>query len=199
MNALTPIVAVGSYPAAPTRPTAVWSGRPDWTASLVRIWKVGWVAAWFAALLADGLRLAVAAAAGPARALAWAGEERLALVAAVVLLGLLALAALTRRSTRYTIEARSVTLRYGLALPATLVIPFAAIAQVDVRTHRDGTGDVALRLKPGQGVIYPKLWPHARPWRWMRAEPMLRCVPDAGVAAALLCRALAARDRIAAE
>ena len=53
---------------------------------------------------------------------------------------------------------------------------------------------MALRLKPGPRVIYPKLWPHVRPWRLRQAEPMLRCIPDAGVVASLLCRALAARD-----
>ena len=114
-------------------------------------------------------------------------------MALIVLTGLVVMAALTARTTRYSIDARTVTLRYGVALPATLVIPFAAIEHVGVRIHRDGTGDVALRLKPGPSVFYPKLWPHARPWRLRRAEPMLRCVPDAGVSAALLCRALAAQ------
>lgn len=187
MNAVTPIVA--ARPTA-TAPPALWSGRPAWASAAVRIWKLLWVAGYFTLLLADGARLALSARAPPD---AWTGEVKLLAMATVVTAGLMGLAALTVRTTRYTIDARSVTLRYGMALPATLVIPFAAIEHVGVRIHSDGSGDVALRLKPGRAVIYPKLWPHARPWRLRRAEPMLRCVPDAGVAAALLCRALSAQ------
>ncbi len=187
MNAITPIVAASP---AGAHDLQLWAGRPGWAAAARHIWKAPWVAAWFAVLLADGARIALAGPHAPAGA--WSGEGRLLVVAVVATTGLLVMAALTARTTRYAIGARAVTLRYGVALPATLVIPFAAIERVEVRVHADGSGDVALRLRPGRGVIYPKLWPHARPWRILRAEPMLRCVPDAGVAGALLCRALAA-------
>ena len=182
MNALTPIVVARASDA---------SAGPRWSSAALRIWKVWWIAAYFALLLADGARLALTGA--HAHASGWRGEGVLLAVAVVVISGLLATAAMTARTTRYTIDARAVTLRYGMALPATLVIPFAAIEHVGVRIHRDGSGDVALRLKPGPGLIYPKLWPHARPWRLLKAEPMLRCIPDAGVAATLLCRALSAQ------
>ena len=187
MNAITPIVAERR---ADVASAALWTGRPRWTSAALRIWKVRWVAAYFALLLGDGARLAFAGV--PGRGHNWYGEGVLLTIAVVTTFGLLAMAALTARTTRYTIDARGVTLRYGVALPATLVIPFTAIEHVGVRVHRDGSGDVALRLKPGPNVFYPKLWPHARPWRLLRAEPMLRCVPDAGVAATLLCRALSA-------
>lgn len=189
MNAITPIVAARRVQSGPI---ALWTGRPRWTAAARHIWKVRWVAAYFAVLLADGARIAMAGVHAPPHA--WGGEGKLLAASLVVVGGLLGMAALTARTTRYTIDARTVTLRYGMALPATLVIPFAAIEHVGVRVQDDGSGDVALRLKRGQGVVYPKLWPHARPWRFRRAEPMLRCIPDAGSAAALLCRALAAQD-----
>lgn len=189
MNAIAPIVAESR---TETLPVALWTGRPAWRSAAVRIWKVRWVAAYFAVLLADGARIALA---GPRAAPhLWGGEARLAVVAVLVLGGLLAMAALTVRTTRYSVDARALTLKYGVALSAKVVIPFAAIEHVGVRIHGDGTGDVAIGLKPGPGVIYPKLWPHTRPWRLLRAEPMLRCIPDAGVASALLCRALAAQQ-----
>ena len=188
MNALTPIVVARASHAAAG---ALWTGRPRWSSAALRIWKVWWIAAYFALLLADGARLALTGA--HAHASGWRGEGVLLAVAVVVIGGLLATAAMTARTTHYTIDAHAVTLRYGMALPATLVIPFAAIEHVGVRIHRDGSGDLALRLKPGPGLIYPKLWPHARPWRLLKAEPMLRCIPDAGVAATLLCRALSAQ------
>ena len=36
------------------------------------------------------------------------------------------------------------------------------------------------------------LWPHVRPWRTVEPEPMLRCVPDARLAADVLTTALRA-------
>ena len=186
MNAIAPIVAAEL---APDLQRAVWSGRPSWRSSALHVWKMGWVAAYFTLLLADGARLALTAGHGSPSA--WSGELRLLAAAAIVLTGLAVMAALTSRTTRYSIEARTLTMRYGVALPARLVIPFAAIEAVGARVHRDGGGDVALRLRSGQAAAYAKLWPHARPWRWRRAEPMLRCVPDAGLAAAILCRRLA--------
>lgn len=189
MNAITPIVA--AQPAQDVE-TALWTGKPGWHSAAVHVWKVRWAAGYFALLLADGARLALTTphAASLTRLQVWSGELKLLAIAAVTLAGLFTLAALTARTTRYSIEARTVTLRYGLALPARLVIPYAAIAQVDVRIHADGSGDLSLKLKPGKGVAYLKLWPHARPWRWLRPEPMLRGIPDAGPAAALLCRRL---------
>jgi hypothetical protein len=35
-------------------------------------------------------------------------------------------------------------------------------------------------------IAYFHLWPHARPWRLAKPEPMMRCVPDAKQVAALL-------------
>lgn len=188
MNALTP-VALRSAEVLDSAAVA-WTGRPDAWAAAKRIWRLPWIAAWFAVFAADGARLAFAAA-PVAAPRAWSGEGHLLVVGAVTLAGLGVLAVLTARTTCYEIGGRALTLRYGLALPATLVIPFAAIEAVAIRPHRDGADDVALRLKPEARILYLKLWPHARPWRLFRPEPMLRGVRDAGVAAGLLCREVA--------
>lgn len=194
MNAM---VKIAVAPAKPVEPAVLWSGRPAFVSTAIRIWKARIAAVYFALLLADGLRLAMSGASAPADA--WMGEAKLLTMAVFAVGGLLLLAVLTTRTTRYEIGERGVTLRYGIAFPATLTIPFAAIARVSIRIHSDGTGDVALRLKPGPGVIYPKLWPHARPWAFTRAEPMLRCVPEAGVAGAMICRGVAAQTALAAS
>ena len=47
-------------------------------------------------------------------------------------------------------------------------------------------------MTEGDKVAYLLLWPHARPWRLSKPEPMLRAVPDAARVAAILARALAA-------
>jgi hypothetical protein len=89
--------------------------------------------------------------------------------------------------------------RNGIALSATLAIPFGAIEQVGIRVIKDHTGDIALRLNPNQKVPYPKVWPHVRPWSWLRAVPMLRCVPSAGVVGARLTRGMEMHNDIRAQ
>ena len=186
MNAITKI---DPAPDQALDQTVCWEGRPNWRSAAVRIWKVRVVAIYFAALIADGARLALARSSAPPGA--WTGDAKLLAIAAVVLCGLVLLAWLTERTTRYTIDDRRIVMRYGIALPATLEIPFSVIEHVGIRVHRDHTGDIAVRLKRGPGVMYPKLWPHACPWKIVRAEPMLRCIPDAGVVGGRLCRAIA--------
>ena len=44
----------------------------------------------------------------------------------------------------------------------------------------DGAGDIALTLLPGQRIAYMVLWPHARPWRLAKAQPVLARHPRCG-------------------
>ena len=96
-----------------------------------------------------------------------------------------------RRSTVYSITNRRVVISFGIALPVTFNIPFARIEAAGLRAHAGETGDITLQLLAGEKLSYFVLWPHARPWRMARAEPMLRCVPDAASASAILGAALA--------
>jgi hypothetical protein len=171
----------------PARPHVKWTGRPAWRSCAIRIWRAPWVAVYFGLLIADAVRASVMT---PLKS-DLLGDAALLAIAGGVLGLLMLLAWLTVRTTTYVISDRHVEMHFGIGLQAKLVIPFGAIEHVAVRVHRDQTGDIALRLIKGQGVLYPKLWPHARPWRWFRAEPMLRCVPRAGVVGTLLSRAVA--------
>lgn len=112
-------------------------------------------------------------------------------VSAAAVLGLARFfAALIGRTTRYTITNRRVTMRIGVALPVTLNIPFAIIESAALRPLEDGTGDIPLAIGGSGRISFLHLWPHARPWRVSRPEPMLRAVPDARKVAAILARAL---------
>jgi hypothetical protein len=180
--------------ASPIQETVHWQGGPRWRAAAMRIWHVRATAFYFAVLLAEGVHESLPAT--PAGALARQGEIALLLIAlgAVALLTLLAW--LTGRTTTYTITDTHVMMKYGIALRATLLIPFGAIEHVAIRVNPDHTGDLALRLKRDQRVLYPKLWPHVRPWTLIRAEPMLRCVPEAGAVGALLARGVSAHGEL---
>lgn len=92
----------------------------------------------------------------------------------------------------YLLNDTPISVQSVTALPATLSIPLHRVAELSVRVHRAGTGDITLRPKPGSGLVYLKLWPHVRPWRLGAPEPMLRAIPQAGVVAPLFCRTLAA-------
>jgi len=57
--------------------------------------------------------------------------------------------------------------------------------------HAGGSGDIPLQLMSGERMALFMVWPHARPWRITRPEPMLRCIPRVDQAAGVLARALA--------
>ena len=161
----------------------LWSGRPCAWALARRLFHVRVVAGYFVLLAVGGL-LGSGGTHGVAKTL----------LMGMVVAGLAgALAFLTARTTRYEIFADRLVMRFGVALPATLVLPLSKIGRVQIRVHADGTGDVTLGLVRGERLNYLKLWPHARPWRLLGPEPMLRCVPGAAVAGPLLSRTIAAR------
>jgi hypothetical protein len=83
-------------------------------------------------------------------------------------------------------------MRIGVALPLTLNVPFRIIASASLKAYPDGTGDLPVELNGKERVAYVVLWPHARPWRLARTQPMLRCVADASRVAEILARAVAA-------
>ena len=99
---------------------------------------------------------------------------------------------LTSRCTLYTITDRRLVMRVGIALPMTFNLPFSSIESAGLKCWADGNGSIVLTLAPGERLAYLVLWPHARPWRMARTEPMLRCIPDAARVAQTLARALAA-------
>lgn len=190
MNAITrPTQTRLPYPEA----VVLWQGGVHPVSAAIRIWHVRAVAIWFLLLLADGATMR------------WRGpftqqqvlidEAKLLVIGMAATALLIGLAWLTARTTLYTVTDRCVIMRYGLALQARLVIPFAAIEHIGIRVHPDQTGDIALRLKLDQEVPYHSLWPHARPWRFLRAEPTLRTIPEPGVVGTILARAVASRHR----
>ena len=89
----------------------------------------------------------------------------------------------------YSITDKRVVMRIGIVLGLSFNLPLRSIANAGLRTGRGGVGDIPLALHEGDVIAYLHLWPHARPWRVARPEPMLRCVPDAAAVAGLLAQA----------
>jgi hypothetical protein len=107
---------------------------------------------------------------------------------AIGILGLLAW--MYSRSTVYSITDRRVVIRFGVALPMAVNIPFKVIEGAGLRTYADGTGDITLSLAPAQRINYLIMWPNVRPWHMLKPQPMLRCIPDAERVAEILGTAL---------
>jgi len=98
----------------------------------------------------------------------------------------LGLALLCARTTVYTITDKRVTMRVGIVLNLTFNLPFARIASAGFRKVGADAGDIPLTLNGTDQIAFPHLWPHARPWRIAKVEPMLRCVPHATEVARVL-------------
>lgn len=174
----------------PQGETQLWHGSPSWQGLALRAFRVRTVALYFAVMLAARAAGRLSAGAAPADVAVSSAWLALLPVAAVGLLCLLAW--LTARTTVYTVTSRRVVMRVGIALQMTINVPFRIVGSAGLKLHGDGTGDVPLALTGDGRIGYLHLWPHARPWRLSRPEPMLRAVPDAARVAGILARALAA-------
>lgn len=98
---------------------------------------------------------------------------------------------LIARSTLYTITNRRIVMRFGVALPMTINLPFSQLEAAGIRRHANGTGDIPLLPVAGNRLSYVVLWPHVRPWQLSRVQPMLRAIPDVEEVAQRLATAMA--------
>ena len=176
--------------ALPAGERLLWQGSPAAVSLALRAFHVRKVAIYFGLLMAFRAGTELAAGAGAASAAGAALALLPLAVAGVALLGLLAW--LTARETVFTITDRRVVLRFGVALPIALNVPFSAVESAALWLHRDGTGDLPLALAAGQRIAYLVNWPYVRGGR--RSQPMLRAIPDAGRVARILAEALASHQ-----
>lgn len=174
----------------------LWQGSPHWRGLARHAFHVRMLAVYFAILMAWGLASSLADGLGPGAAL-W--SVRWLAVAALLGIGtFLWLAWLAARATVYTITDKRVVMRIGIVLTVTFNLPLRSITAAGLRHLEQGRGDITLALAGPDRIAYLHLWPHARPWRLGRPEPMLRSVPDAERVAALLSQAWSARTGSAA-
>ena len=164
----------------------LWQGAPDWRALARRAFHLRILALYFAALLAFQLSAALWTGAGVASA------DAARSATAMIALGLCAaalfvlIAWLIARTTLYTITSKRLVMRFGIALPMSVNLPFGHIQAAAVKSWRDGYGDIPVTLDDSHRASYIVMWPHTRPWKFRRPEPMLRGVADAKAVAELL-------------
>lgn len=157
----------------------LWQGAPNALALARSAFHARGVAIYFAVLTAVALGLAIAHGSGFTGTLITAGLGLVA-VALLYLLGWL-----SARASVYTLTDRRIVLRIGIALPTCINLPLSRVSAVDLSAG----GDIALRLSNVPPLGWAALWPHARPWRLQRPEPMLRALPDGESVATQIARA----------
>jgi len=171
----------------PANERLLWQGSPDWRALARHRFHVRKLAVYFSALLAIRAAFVLND-----------GAPLPELITSLLVLGLLGafsvgvaamMAWMTARTTVYTLTDRRVVMRIGIVLTLTLNLPLRRIDAASVRCTRDGVGDVSLQLNGPDRIAYVHLWPHARPWRFARPEPVLLCLPDVQRVSALLTNA----------
>lgn len=158
----------------------LWQGAPEWRTFARTAFHTRLIGVYFLLLVA----LAVASGSiGGAIATGIAG---------MLGIGLLMLFSwAVARTTVYTLTNRRVVLRIGVALNKCINLPLKQIGGADLNLRGNGHGDIALMLTGPHRIGYAMLWPHARPWKFSRVQPMLRAVPDAEAVAAKLAQATA--------
>ncbi len=172
----------------PAGERVIWQGKPSFSGLALRSFHIREVAIYFGLLLTWRLwsNWSQGIPAGEAITSAlWL------IVPATGGIGVLAgLAWLFQRAACYTITSRRILFQFGVALPMTMNIPLGKIASAALKTYRDGSGDIPLKLNDSGRVSYLLLWPHIRPWRLRVTEPMLNSIPDSARVAAKLAEAL---------
>jgi len=166
----------------------LWQGAPDWLPFATHVFHLRKLIIYFAVLVAISIAYNLAQghdATSVLAALSWQ------LMLATVVIGLLAwLAKAYSRVTLYTITNQRLVMRFGVALPMMINIPWDRIEAGDMKCYKDGTGDISLKPIKGSPVSYMMIWPNARPWHWSPAYPTLRAINQPEAVSSLLATVL---------
>lgn len=159
----------------PEGETLLWQGSPDAKGVARQVLHTNAVAFYFALLALVPIALSVIN--GTELMAAIGGTARLAIVGAVAIAILNALARAIARTTIYSLTSKRIVMRYGVAFPLSLNIPFKEISAIDCKSYADGSADIALSVSGPLRMSYLHLWPHSRAWRFENAQPTLRVLP----------------------
>jgi Bacterial PH domain len=175
----------------------VWQGSPQARGVMRRVLKSRWIAAYF--VIAAVWSAAVGINDGVAMGGILLQLGYIGLLAAVVFGLMAAFAKAVERTSVYTITNRRVVMRVGVALSASFNLPYAQISGADFRARADGSGDIALVLKPGHGLSSAVFWPHQKGRVWSPLSPEMICLKDVSTIAAMLALQLQAHQARAAQ
>lgn len=114
-------------------------------------------------------------------------------LAAIVIGTVEFLARTVAKTTLYAITSKRLVLKIGMVLPMSINVPFNVLLNAAVGRFRDGSGQIALTLIPGNRLAYVALWPHCKVFNLTQPQPVLRGLADPEAVAAVL------RDAVLAD
>ncbi|NCW80936.1 MAG: PH domain-containing protein [Betaproteobacteria bacterium] len=175
----------------PSGERILWQGAPQWQRLAIEAFHVRKIGVYFLVLAIWQIGTTVHDGGSLAEALMAASWMIVLMISALLLL--LALAAFSAKTTLYTITNARIVMRFGMALPLVVNIPFRIIASADWRTRGEHSAEICLTLdgRDGARLSWAHLWPHAKAWHLRHPKPLLRALADGEVVAQLLAQALA--------
>ena len=163
----------------------LWKGRPNLPVLTRSAFHLGSYAVYMTAMVL--------------LALVWGNPDSAVFLAGAGLFGAVVIQLIAWRcatSTLYILTDVRLIMRIGMAVEARINIPLKHIEAAHLNMRGSQHGDIALELGGERLLGYALLWPHARPWRFARPQPMLRALPDAPEFARLLSEACSKYTRI---
>lgn len=171
----------------------LWQGAPSSAQVSRRIMKTRWIAGYFAVLVIWNVSAGIYDGRMVSEILFSSGA--LAILCGMAIALLEAFAWGVQKTTMYTITNKRVVMRIGVALSATFNLPFTRIVSADMREDKNGCGDIALTLAPGDKLSWLVFWPHVRGFRKGALIPQMICLKDVAIAGNVLSAALAGSRR----
>ena len=179
--------ALGLPEPLPAGEKILWQGAPSWTAMAKHVFRLQWLTVYFAVIVV--LQIASVSSSEGGLTEGWSSVALAVFLALVGLLLVGLLAYWSATTTVYTLTNRRIVMRVGIVLTVTFNLPFKTLRSADLKLYKDGTGDIPMQIATGDKIAFFHLWPHVRPWRLAKPEPMMRCIPEAKQVALLLTEA----------
>ncbi|CAM3036668.1 DUF304 domain-containing protein [Sphingomonas antarctica] len=170
----------------------VWQGSPDRRVLARTAFHTRAITGYFAVLVAWAIGSALVTGVKSPGDLVGVAMTAMLGIVGVGLLQLLAWG--SARTTIYTLTNRRIVLRIGIAVPKCINLPLGMIGSVDLAARADGSGDLPLVITGTPKLGYLALWPHARAWKLVKPQPMLRALPQAEHVATMIAQACLAMN-----
>ena len=179
--------ALGLPEPLPQDEVILWQGAPNWISMAKHVFRLQWLSLYFAVIVI--LQLISVSSNEGGLAAGWSSVALAFFLAVVGLLLVGLLAYWSATTTMYTLTNRRIVMRVGIVLTVTFNLPYKTLGSADLKLYKDGTGDIPMQIATEDKIAFFHLWPHVRPWRLAKPEPMMRCVPNAKAVAAVLTEA----------
>ncbi len=168
----------------------LWEGAPSAPLVAKHVFHRAWVIAYFAVMTGWW----VVSTMGTVTTNEFLVQLGVRVGLALIVLGVVEfMARAVARTTVYAITSKRVVLKIGVVLPMTINLPLRLLQDAGIARFRDGSGQIALTLLPGDRLAYIALWPHCKVFKLNQPSPVLRGLPNPDEVGALL------RDAIVAD